>query len=274
MDTEDRTPIFREERHVRILQLLDQEHRVVVPDLAARLNVSEDTIRRDLRDLQAKNLVRKTHGGALRHTAPPVSFENRVGVELDLKTAIGTRAAELAQEGDSIFIDGATTALAVARALRVSSARILTNSLEVARIIAARPQLELIVLGGKWDPVHHQLVGAVTVEQVRRYRVDKFFVGIGALNRRDGLTEPTEEDAAVKRAMIESAQQVIGLADHSKLGRVCFACVAPASAIDVLVTDDLADCTAFSDLKWEIIRARGESAEDGANSFAAEPPPE
>ena len=98
----------------------------------------------------------------------------------------------------------------------MNNAKILTNSLEVAQIIAQRPKLELIVLGGKWDPLHHQTVGPAAVEQLQRYRVDKLFVGIGALDRRDGLTEPTEEDAAVKRAMMESAQQVIGLADHTK----------------------------------------------------------
>jgi DeoR/GlpR family transcriptional regulator of sugar metabolism len=101
------------------------------------------------------------------------------------------------------------------------------------------------------------MVGPSTIEQVQRYRVDKLFMGIGALDRRYGLTEASEEDAAVKRAMIEVSQQVIGLADHTKLGRVSFVRVTPASAIDVLVTDTLADCSAFQDLKWQLIRVNG-----------------
>jgi DeoR/GlpR family transcriptional regulator of sugar metabolism len=74
------------------------------------------------------------------------------------------------------------------------------------------------------------------------------------IDRTSGLTEPTEEDAEVKRAMIQVAQEVIALADHSKFGRVAFAHVAPASAVDVLITDELADCAPFEDLNWEVQR--------------------
>jgi len=266
MSSDDGARLFREERKMRILQILDQEHRALVPDLAIRLQVSEDTIRRDLRDLQASNLVSKTHGGVLRHIAPLTAFEVRVGVEADLKVAMGQRAAELVEDGDAIIIDGATTALSVARGLRANNVKVLTNSLEVAQILAEQKRYELIVLGGKWDATHHQMVGPSTIEQVQRYRVDKLFVGIGALDRRYGLTEASEEDAAVKRTMIEVAQQVIGLADHTKLGRVSFVRVMPASAIDVLVTDSLADCSSFQDLKWQVIRVnhRGEHSGEAA----------
>lgn len=265
MTTDDGAKLFREERKMRILQILDQEHRAVVPDLAARLHVSEDTIRRDLRDLQASDLVRKTHGGVLRHVAPPTAFEVRMGVEAGLKAAMGQRAAELVEDGDTIIIDGATTALSVARGLRANNARVLTNSLEVAQILSEQKRFELIVLGGKWDATHRQMVGLLTIEQVQRYSVDKLFVGIGALDRRYGLTEASEEDAAVKRAMIEVSQQVIGLADHTKLGRVSFVRVMPASSIDVLITDGLADCSSFQDLKWQVIRvnSRGEHYAEG-----------
>jgi DeoR/GlpR family transcriptional regulator of sugar metabolism len=246
--------LFTDERRAHILQILEQEHRASVTDLANRFDVSEDTVRRDLRDLEARGQIRKTHGGALRHTTPPVPYERRLVQSSELKEMLGRRAAEVVQEGDSMIIDGATTAVWVARALRVARAKVLTNSLEVASVVADFPHIELTVLGGRWDPLHRQLVGQATIEQISRYRVDKLFLGMGALDRKSGLTEPTEEDAAVKRAMVGVAQQVIGLADHSKLGTVSFACVGPASVIDVLVTDDLADCTPFEDLDWEVIR--------------------
>ncbi len=250
----DSARLFTEERRSHILQILEREHRASVPALASRFDVSLDTIRRDLRDLCARNLITKTHGGAMRRTAPAVTYESRLGQDLDVKEAIGRRAAELVEEGDAIMIDGATTALSMARALKVTRARVLTNSMEVAQVLSRRTTLELIVLGGRWDPLHHQLVGAATVEQIGRYRVDKLFLGMGAVDHANGLTEPTEEDAAVKREMIRVAQQVIGLADHSKFGRVAFAHVAPASAIDVLITDELADCNPFLEFNWEIIR--------------------
>jgi len=257
----DNTKLFTEERRSRILQILEREHRVAVPDLAGRLRVSEDTVRRDLRRLEANQLIKKTHGGALRHTAPPVGYAARLVQSAEIKEAIGRRAAEFVEEGDSVLIDGATTALSLANALTVSRATILTNSLEVAQIVMQHANLDLIVLGGRLDPLHHQLVGPATLEQLPRYRVDKLFLGMGALDRETGLTEPTEDDAAVKRTMIQVAQQVIGLADHSKLGRVAFAYVAPASVIDVLVTDELADCGEFEDLNWDIIRVPSSSVD-------------
>lgn len=246
--------LFTEERRTRILQILEHEHRVAVPDLAGRFQVSEDTIRRDLRELEAHQLIKKTHGGAIRHTAPLVDYEKRRGQAPETKEAIGQCAADLVEEGDAIIIDGATTALPFARALCAMRIKVLTNSLEVAQILSKNSNAELIVLGGKWDPFHHQLVGPSTIDQLPRYRVDKLFLGVGALDRKNGLTEQTEEDAAVKRAMIEVAQQVIVLADHSKFGRVAFAYVAPASVVDVLVTDELADCGEFDDLDLEILR--------------------
>ncbi|HVX65500.1 MAG TPA: DeoR/GlpR family DNA-binding transcription regulator, partial [Bryobacteraceae bacterium] len=211
--TRENARLFTEERRSQILQILEREHRVAVTDLAGRFAVSEDTIRRDLRDLGNRHLIRKTHGGALRHTLPPVNYELRLAQASQVKQAISRRAAELVEEGDSIIIDGATTALTVARSLQVAKARVLTNSLEVAQIVSQKTNLELIVLGGRWDNLHHQLVGPATLEQLPRYRVDKLFLGMGALDRNNGLTEPTEDDAAVKRAMIDVAQQVIGLAD-------------------------------------------------------------
>ncbi|HEY3417642.1 MAG TPA: DeoR/GlpR family DNA-binding transcription regulator [Armatimonadota bacterium] len=253
--------LFTEERRTRIIQILEKEHRVAVPDLAERFRVSEDTIRRDLRQLESHQLIKKTHGGALRHTAPLVAYDTRREQASATKEAIGERAAALVDEGDAIIVDGATTALPFAAALTAPRLKVLTNSLEIAQIVLQKPNIELIVLGGKWDPYHHQLIGPATLDQIPRYRVDKLFLGVGALDRKNGLTEQTEEDAAVKRAMIEVAQQIIVLADHSKFGRVAFACVAPASVVDVLITDELADCGEFEDLDWEIIRVPGTPAE-------------
>lgn len=252
--------LFTDERRAHILQILEQEHRASVTDLAGRFQVSEDTVRRDLHELEVRGQILKTHGGALRHTTPPVPYERRMAQAFELKEALGRRAAEMVQEGDSLIIDGATTAVWVARTLHVNRAKVITNSLEVASVLAGSPNIELTVLGGRWDPLHRQLVGQTTIEQIAHYRVDKLFLGMGALDRKNGLTEHTEGDAAVKRAMIGVAQQVIGLADHSKLGTVSFACVGPASVVDVLVTDELADCTPFEGLDWEVIRVPGSKA--------------
>lgn len=254
---ETRVGLFREERKIQILDLLKTEQRVEVARLAQLFEVSEDTIRRDLRDLQNQGLIVKTHGGALNHVAAPKSFENRLEHASNYKSSIGKTAAGLVHDGECLLIDSGTTALYVARSLRVNRATVLTNSLEVAKVVSEYPNVDLIVLGGRWDPLH-QLVGPVTVEQLSRYRVDKVFLGMPGLDVKHGITVPSEEEAAVKRAMIQIGQQVIGLADHTKLGEVAFSYVAPASSIDVLVTDDLADLGPFVALPWKVMRVKTE----------------
>jgi DeoR/GlpR family transcriptional regulator of sugar metabolism len=249
--------LFRQERQVQILELLKTDKRVEVTGLARRFDVSEDTIRRDLRDLHSHGLILKTHGGALNHVAAPRSFEHRLEHASLFKSMIGTAAAALVEEGECLLIDSGTTALNVARSLRVSKAKVLTNSLEVAKVISEYGKYELIVLGGRWDPLH-QLVGPATVDHLSRYRVDKVFLGMPGLDAKHGITVPSEEEAAVKRAMIEIGQQVIGLADHSKLGEVAFSYVAPASVIDILVTDNLADLGPFNGIPWEVKRVQSE----------------
>jgi len=249
--------LFREERKAQILDLLKTDQRVEVGRLARLFEVSEDTIRRDLKDLQDQGLIVKTHGGAVNRLAAPKPYETRLGHASHFKSSIGKAATTLVEEGDCLLIDSGTTALSLARSLRVARCKVLTNSLEVAKVISENPQYELIVLGGRWDPLH-QLVGPATVEQLSRYRVDKVFLGMPGLDVKHGITVPSEEEAAVKRAMIEIGQQVIGLADHTKLGAVAFAYVAPASVIDVLVTDELADVGPFGNLTWKIIRVKTE----------------
>jgi DeoR family fructose operon transcriptional repressor len=252
-----RVSLFREERKLQILEMLKVDQRVEVGRLASRFEVSEDTIRRDLRDLETQGLLVKTHGGALNRVEAPKSYEKRLEHAWSFKSSIGKAAAALVEEGECLLIDSGTTALSLARSLKVNKAKVLTNSLEVAKVISEYPQLELVVLGGRWDPLH-QLVGPATVEQLLRYRVDKVFLAMPGLDVKHGITVPSEEEAAVKRAMIQIGQQVIGLVDHSKMGVVSFAYVAPASVIDLLVTDELADLGPFGTIGWDVVRVKRE----------------
>lgn len=258
--------MFKEERKAGILQILEAERRAEVPDLSQRFKVSADTIRRDLRELESDGLIRKTHGGALQRIASPPPYTVRLVQASKLKEAIGRRAAELVEEGDSIVIDSGTTTLCLARALSVNRLRVLTNSLEIGHVIAEQKQYELILLGGRYDRVHQELVGAATVEQLSRYRVDKVFMGMTAIDRANGITDDSEEDAAFKRNLTRVSQQVIGLADHTKIGRVSFSLVAPASEIDIFITDDQADCTAFSGMNWKLIQVSQDVAIADANT--------
>lgn len=264
LDDSKTESLLREERQLHILHLLEQDGRVVVTRLCRTLNVSEDTIRRDLRALEERGLVRKVHGGALRHLAPVVPYETRRSHEAGVKERIGRRAAEMVNEGDSLIIDHGSTTLCMARALTVARVRVVTNSLEIARVIAEKPHYELIVLGGQWDGTHQEIVGPAAVHQINQYHLDQVFIGMTALCRHEGITDLSEADAVLKRAMIEAGKKVIGLADSSKVGRVAFCRVAPIESLDVLVTDDIADEAEFRGLKLEVVRVPA-----GADTSAA-----
>ncbi|MEW5979762.1 MAG: DeoR/GlpR family DNA-binding transcription regulator [Acidobacteriota bacterium] len=246
--------LLREERQMHILRMLEREGRVVVTGLCRVLNVSEDTIRRDLRALEERGLARKVHGGALHRLASVVPYEVRKVQDFDVKDRIGRRAAEMVNEGDSVIIDHGSTTLSMAKALTVSRLRVVTNSFEIARAVAEKPHYELIILGGRWDNTHQEIVGPMAVQQISQYHLDKVFIGMTALSRREGITDLSEADAVLKRAMIEAGETVIGLADSSKVGKVAFCRVGDLDSLDVLVTDDQADEAEFNGLSLQIVR--------------------
>ncbi len=252
--------LLREERQMHIQRILQRDGRVVVAQLSQELNVSEDTVRRDLRALEEQGLARKIHGGALQGLSHVVPYELRRGRESDVKELIGQRAAEMVKEGDSVIIDHGSTTLCLARALAVTGIRVVTNSLEIARVIVDKPGCELIILGGQWDGTHQEIVGPAAVSQLNQYHVDKVFIGVTALSRREGITDLSEADAVLKRAMLQAGSKVIGLADSSKVGRVAFCRVAALDSLDVLITDDQADPAEFEGLKLEMIRVPGGAA--------------
>ncbi|HEY3128569.1 MAG TPA: DeoR/GlpR family DNA-binding transcription regulator [Acidobacteriota bacterium] len=251
--------MFADERRQRILSILEADNRVEVEDLSRRLGVSSDTIRRDLRQLDARQLLHRTHGGAIKHLAPSLSYEVRQELSSLAKQSIGRLAATLVEEGDAIIIGSGTTAYALARSLTVHRATVITNSLDAALVLSSRPGITLQVLGGRWNPSLHELVGEEAVRAVLRYRVGKVFLGVNGLSVQHGLTCSDAEEALLFQAMIASSQEVIVLADFSKLGEVGFAWVAPLKAIHYLVTDCNADVSELGNTGIQILQTDSET---------------
>lgn len=228
------------ERRERILQLVETKHSVTVAELCNSLDVSEMTIRRDLRMLSNQGLILRVHGGAVsrrgRSYEPPYMIRSINNPEQ--KKAIGAEAAKLVQEGDSIAIDVGTTTLEVARNIvNIPNLTVLTSSLKVANLLADAPSIRLIVSGGIVRPGERSLIGNIAESTFTNFHVDKAFIGIGGIHPEVGLTEFNLEDTLVKQKMIQHAEQVIVVADYSKMFRTCFAFVAPLSTVDVVVTD-------------------------------------
>jgi DeoR family glycerol-3-phosphate regulon repressor len=226
-------------RQAEILRIAQAEGRVLVEDVAARLGVTVQTVRRDLSELAAAGRLRRVHGGAI----PPsgvanIAYAQRRRLNAAAKEAIGRRAAAEVPEGASLFLGIGTTCEAVARALSGRQGlMVVTNNLTVAAILAEGGGAEVVVTGGEVRQADAGLVGAMAAEALRGFRPDLAVVGISAVDEAGSLLDYDLREAAVSRAALDGARRRLLVADAAKFARRAPVRVAGISDIDVLVTD-------------------------------------
>lgn len=238
--------VFVAERQEHIAHMVEEHGRVRVAELAAHFRVSTVTIRKDLVLLESANRLVRTHGGAIAvdRSRPEVSFEIRERLQAQEKVRIGTAAAALVHDGESIVMDASTTALSVARQLKSrggwSQLTVITNGLRVASELAGHPGITVLMLGGRvrWEAL--SVVGQLGDGLFRRINVQKAFLGAAGFTLESGLSDATDEEAQIKRSMVAAAREVIAIADHTKWERAAFATFCPTDQIDVVLTDDQA----------------------------------
>jgi DeoR/GlpR family transcriptional regulator of sugar metabolism len=251
--------VLTAERRSLILDRLRTQGRVLAADLTAELDVSADTIRRDLRELDDAGLLRRVHGGALPRHGDASPFASRERRAPEAKASIARRAAKIVREGQVVVLDGGTTTLELARALPDDlRANVITTSPPIALALAAHPGLEVTVVGGTLRPDALVTVGATAVEALRMIRADVVFLGVCGLHPEIGVTTEDLEERHVKAAMIEGAAEVVALADHDKLGTAMPIVVAPITSVTHLVTDADVDDGALAPyiaLGIEVLRA-------------------
>lgn len=242
--------MYATERHEQIELLLAAQGRVSVVDLAERFEVTTETIRRDLDHLESSGVLRRVHGGAVgreRASTREPSLAERVDHHGGAKAAIGRRALDVlgADFTGSVFLDAGTTTAAVASALipRLPSTRIevVTHSLALGHTLAGVPGASLSLLGGRVRGLTAAAVGADTVRAIGALRPDVAFIGTNGVSANFGLSTPDPDEAAVKRAIVESARRVVVVADAEKLGAELLVGFASLSDVDVLVTDAAPD---------------------------------
>ena len=251
--------MLTDERRSLILDRLRTQGRVLAADLTAELGVSSDTVRRDLRELDDAGLLRRVHGGALPRHGDASPFASRQRRAPEAKASIARRAAACVHDGQVVVLDGGTTTLELARALRDDlRANVITTSPPIALALADHPGLEVTVVGGTLRPEALVTVGAAAVEALKVIRADIVFLGVCGLHPEIGVTTEDLEERHVKAAMIEGAGEVVALADHDKLGTAMPVVVAPMSAVTQLVTDaDVSDAALvpYLELGIEVLRA-------------------
>ena len=234
------TEYLPEERLRLIMERLAQEGRVVALDLARQFKTSEDTVRRDLRELAAAGLCRRVYGGALPLPLSPAStpLAERQLIQPTRKQALGEVLANLLSAGHVVFVDAGSTNLAAMRALPDGHAlTVVANSPAVAAEVAARDAIELIVIGGRVDQRTGSALGARSLRDVADLRPDVYLLGTCALDAEAGITVFGFDEAEFKRALIAQSRLVIAAATTDKLGTSAPFGVAPASVLGDLVLE-------------------------------------
>jgi len=234
---------FAMERRERIWRLVNERGRVRTSELAQLFEVTEPTIRKDIADLESRDLLRRAHGGAVARrpmTEIPVGERERKFVAE--KQRIARACLDLVHDGDALFIDGGTTTIQLAMALadrREGSPRdikVITNSFAVAEVLGNRLDEHPVVLGGRYRPQGRCFVGPLAMKSLEQFRVDLAFIGVTGVNG-DGAFAADMSEAEIKSAAIKRATRVVIPMDHSKVGLTDFVEVCPLSAVDSIVTD-------------------------------------
>ncbi len=247
------------ERKKTILDILNTENKVEVAKLAERLGVSEVTIRRDLLIMERQGLLAKTYGGAvkLEQTLLGNMHNDRIKKMTREKEAIGKYAAELVKSGDVIFLDTGTTTAQIARNLKSrTNITIATNSLLVLSELRVSRNINIILLGGNYRVGSFDLSGPLAEKSIESFRANKAFLGTDGISINGGVTSGDIYTAKVTELMCRSANEIIIVADHTKIGKDSFSKYTDIKDIDKLITDKNTDSSylnKISELGVEVI---------------------
>lgn len=227
------------ERQQQILALARRAGTVRTGGLASAFNVAEETIRRDLDLLSRRGQLTRTHGGAIDPGAQrgELSHHERTGLQETEKRAVAKSAAALVKSGDTVLVDASSSALALAIELP-AGVRLASYSLAVTERLAHRSDLELLQLGGRYEPRGRRFSGLVTENAIRSLRIDRFFFSGRGFDDSLGISEPNSEQARLKALILDHAAWSCALLDHTKLGLRSDHFFARPDQVDVLVIDD------------------------------------
>lgn len=226
------------QRKQYILAILQRDGHVIAKHLSQELSLSEDTIRRDLRELAHEGLLQRVHGGALPASPAVVNFAGREELSIDAKRAIGKAAALLIKDGQVVFVDGGTTAVQLARHLpQALRATIVTHSARIAVELVEHPHVEVILIGGRLFKHSIVSVGAAALAAISAIRADIYFMGVTGIHPEAGLSTGDFEEAHVKQALCKHAAETYVLASHEKLGAASQYLVVGLSEVSGLIVD-------------------------------------
>ncbi|MBR0556379.1 DeoR/GlpR transcriptional regulator [Ciceribacter sp. L1K23] len=226
------------QRRQHILDVLKRDGRAIAGDLARELGLSEDTIRRDMRDMAAAGLLRRVHGGALPITPELPDFSSRRSVASSEKAKLGALALSLIKPGQTIFFDGGTTTAEIARRIpRDMAITVATHSPTIAAEFEHHDKVEVILIGGRLYRHSMVSVGVEAALTIDRLRPDIFFLGVTAIHPVHGLTTGDYEEAAIKRRIMERSRETFVPVTDDKIGAVSPCLIAPVETVTGVLVD-------------------------------------
>ena len=228
------------QRREKILELIREDGQAKVMDLSKIFKVTEVTIRQDLEHLEKDGFIVREHGGAylknIDMNVRNLGLQNQEN--MDLKATIAKKAIEFIKEGDTIILDSGSTTTEIAKIMGgYKNLTVITNALNIALILGANAGIDVIVTGGEFKAPTLSLTGQKAADFFQNLHVDRLFLATAGIALKSGLTYPGISDICVKRAMIESANEIYLVADSTKIGKNSFASLGALSLINYLITD-------------------------------------
>lgn len=250
--------LLQSERHEKIIDCVNKERVVSVIALSEYLGVSKVTVRKDLDILSKRGYIIKKHGGVCSvdsDFAQEIPYLRKYRKNIDEKRKIGIKAAEYIFDGDVIILDAGSTTLEIARNITNKNITVITNDVKIASELALSLTVDLIITGGTVKKSVYTVLGKETESFFERIHANKAFIGADAIDIEFGVTNRTLEESSVKATMIESADEVIVVSDHTKLGKKVFAFVCKLQNVNKFITDKIGDESKkrFEELGVEVI---------------------
>jgi DeoR family transcriptional regulator, fructose operon transcriptional repressor len=230
--------MLKEERHAQILRMINKYHKVLSSELSNELNVSEDTIRRDLKELSDMGHIKKVHGGAMLNPLNPFTYKEREVYAHEYKLTIAEKAQPLIRDGNVVIMDGGTTNLQFVKSLpKDLKTTIFTNSLPIAVELSSHPTIDVMFLGGKVLKNAQVTIGIDIIEALERIKADLCFLGTRSIDVESGITEIDWEEAQVKRTIINGATKVVCLLISEKINTTNPYLVCNLQKVSTIVTE-------------------------------------
>lgn len=245
------------ERQAKILQQVNLKNRITIYEVCEQYTVSKATARRDLETLAARGKILRVHGGAIAiEKAPPeLPMIERQIDQIDEKQRIGAMAASLVKAGETIFLGSGTTVLEVARNLTErSNLTVITNSLPVVMLLSEFVNITIVCVGGILRQSEKSFIGLIPEQVLPQFHVDKVFIGVRAINVKEGLTNDYLPETLTDRAILNIGKENIVVADHTKFGRTSTVLLVPIDHIQTLITDEVTPVELLNEIAKKKIR--------------------